>query len=200
WDFEKIYDLKSGFCSFVVSNAGSQVRNKFFSQLNQLKSVASGGRHLNNVGGPVENKMKFLDQYRFNIAFENALHPGYTTEKIVEAMAAQTIPIYYGHDSIDLEFNKASFFNYADYSNEKELMEDVLNHENSRNLYLEKLSQPWFIQDTPNQYFDDNRLRYFFREVVLRSEKRPIGKRKFVSDVLYPGLQMLRRLKEKLKK
>ena len=42
-------------------------------------------------------KLEFLRPYKFNLAFENASVPGYTTEKIVDAMQARAMPIYWGN-------------------------------------------------------------------------------------------------------
>ena len=61
----------------------------FFQRLSRRKRVDSGGRAFNNIGGPIPAgspaKLDFLRAYKFNLAFENASLPGYTTEKIVEA-------------------------------------------------------------------------------------------------------------------
>ena len=69
----------------------------FFVKLSKYKQVDSGGRTLNNIGGPVEDKMEFIKDYRFVISFENAEYPGYTTEKIIQPMFVDSIPIYWGN-------------------------------------------------------------------------------------------------------
>jgi len=56
-------------------------------------------RAFNNIGyqipgGPL-GKIQFLKQYKFNIAFENASLPGYTTEKVRRGDAARCLPIYW---------------------------------------------------------------------------------------------------------
>lgn len=45
---------------------------------------------------PLEDKQGLLSQYLFNICPENIWSPGYCTEKIVDALAAGAIPIYWG--------------------------------------------------------------------------------------------------------
>lgn len=45
---------------------------------------------------PVEDKISVLNKYKFNFCFENVRYPGYITEKIFDAMVANTIPIYWG--------------------------------------------------------------------------------------------------------
>ncbi len=58
-DPEKIAASKSGFCAFVVSNRYSEKRLDFFKKLSEYRKVDSGGKVLNNVGGPVPNKIDF---------------------------------------------------------------------------------------------------------------------------------------------
>ena len=117
---------REGFCSFVYSNDNaSPERNLFFDRLSAYKSVASGGRFRNNTGGPVADKQAFLRQYRFSIAFENCSHPGYTTEKIVQAFAAGAIPIYWGDPRIAETFNRAAFVNCHDYGSWDEVVQAV---------------------------------------------------------------------------
>lgn len=98
--------LNRKFCSFVVSNAKSchPLRRLFFERLCKYKRVDSGGRWLNNIGGAVKDKIAFCRDYKFNICFENSSHPGYVTEKIMHAYAAQTVPIYFGAPDVEKDF------------------------------------------------------------------------------------------------
>ena len=45
-------------------------------------------------------KIEFLRAYKFVIAFENGLSPGYNTEKLTHAMEADSMPIYWGDPEI----------------------------------------------------------------------------------------------------
>jgi hypothetical protein len=111
---------KRKFCNFVVSNNGCQERNQFYTELSKYKKVDSGGRFANNIGYAVDNKVKFQSEYKFSIAFENNAyrpqHPGYTTEKIMEPMTVNSIPIYWGNPEIGKEFNTKSFINVYDFN------------------------------------------------------------------------------------
>lgn len=103
---------KTEFCSFVYSNGkASQIRQIFFEMLSKYKQVNSGGQYLNNVGSPISNKLEFQLKHKFAIAFENTSTPGYTTEKIVHAFSANTVPIYWGNPLIGKEFNESAFVN-----------------------------------------------------------------------------------------
>ena len=73
---DKIIAENRKFCSFVNSNAKAKERINLFDKLSEYKLVHSGGKVRNNVGGRVPDKVKFISDYKFNIAFENASHPG----------------------------------------------------------------------------------------------------------------------------
>jgi hypothetical protein len=108
---------KRKFCCLVVSNGKSKHRINVFKFLQNLEQIDSGGRYLNNVGGPVEDKLKFIEDYKFVISFENSKHPGYTTEKILEPMLVNSIPIYWGNPVVRLDFNPNSFIDSSDFKN-----------------------------------------------------------------------------------
>jgi hypothetical protein len=139
---------KRKFCNFVVSNNGCQERNSFFSELSKYKKVDSGGKFANNIGNPVDNKVKFQSDYKFSIAFENNAyrpqHPGYTTEKIMEPMTVNSVPIYWGNPEISKEFNTKSFINVYDFDSVDSVINYIEYLDNNDKKYLELLNQPWF--------------------------------------------------------
>jgi hypothetical protein len=139
---------KRKFCNFVVSNNGCQERNTFYTELSKYKKVDSGGRFANNIGYAVDNKVKFQSEYKFSIAFENNAyrpqHPGYTTEKIMEPMTVNSIPIYWGNPEISKEFNTKSFINFYDFDSIDSVINYIEYLDNNDKKYLELLNQPWF--------------------------------------------------------
>jgi hypothetical protein len=183
-DPAKILARKTKFCSFVVGNQHprkNKNRADFFQRLSRYKRVDSGGRFLNNIGGPVPGgtagKVQFLRDYKFNIAFENAAIPGYTTEKLFEAMQARTLGIYWGNPLVNREFNPRSFLNYPDFPNEEALVEKIIELDRDDAKYLEYLRQPYFHEDRPNEFFDRERLLSFF-EKVFTQPIQPVSQRR----------------------
>lgn len=142
---EKLLDRK--FCSFIVSNGACEIRNNFMQKLSKYKKVDSGGRFMNNVGYSVDNKVEWIKGYKFNIAFENNAyrpqHIGYTTEKIMEPMTVNTIPIYWGNPRIDLEFNTKSFINYPEFSTEEDMIDFIIEMDKNDDKYMDMMKQPW---------------------------------------------------------
>lgn len=135
-----------GFCSFVVSNGeGNPMRRKIFETLSKYKQVDSGGRWMNNVGGPVLDKLEFERKHKFSICFENSSHIGYTTEKIVEAFAAQTVPIYWGDPYVTKVFNKDSFINVMDYKCLDDLIDTIVEIDKDKDFYIKMLKTPALI-------------------------------------------------------
>lgn len=168
-DLEK----KEGFCNFVVSNCFAfDIRKDFFELLSKYKHVASGGRFRNNVGGPVKDKLEFQSHYKFSIAFENCSYAGYTTEKIMEAFAAGTIPIYYGDPDVAKDFNPKAFINAHDYNSFDEVIERVKEIDNNDDLYLEMMNEPII---NPNVEMGDLKefLYGIFDQELSQARRRP---------------------------
>ena len=149
---KKVIDGKMSnrkFCNFVASNGNCQERNNFVTELSKYKKVDSGGRWMNNIGYAVDDKRKFQSDYKFSIAFENNAyrpqHPGYTTEKIMEPMTVNSIPLYWGNPIIYREFNIKSFVNFYDFGSQKDMIDYIIELDKNDDKYLDTLNQPWFI-------------------------------------------------------
>lgn len=169
--------LNRKFCSFVVSNASGAApeRERFFHLLSEYKPVDSGGRFKNNVGGPVVDKNKFVSNYKFNIAFENSMRDGYTTEKIMEPMIVNSLPIYWGNKQVGLDFNLGSFIDASDYPSLEALVERVIQLDTNDEEYLSILSKPWL---NPDNYLDwRERILAFFVGIIdkPKEEQRYLG-------------------------
>jgi len=122
-NLESILAQKTKFCNFIYSNP-VPFREKFCQQLSKYKPIDCPGKSLNNmpsidVAMPDisiwERKRKFLSPYKFTIAFENYSYPGYNTEKLLDPMMVNSLPIYLGNPQIDRHFNPKSFINAHEY-------------------------------------------------------------------------------------
>jgi hypothetical protein len=72
------------------------------------------------------SKIPVLRNYRFTIAFENEEHPGYTTEKILHAWAADSVPIYWGNPLLTVDFPPDSYLSLHEAGSVSRLVEQVL--------------------------------------------------------------------------
>lgn len=168
----KIWNNKSKFCCMVVSNPNAAKRLNFYKKLSQFVEVDSGGKVLNNVGGPVMDKMNFIKDYKFVIAFENELQDGYTTEKIIEPIFVDSIPIYWGNKNVGKDFNTKRFINYHDFDTETDLIDRLLEIDKNPNLAIDILCQPIFSNERPS--FKKERQEVFeIIDGIIKSEKKP---------------------------
>lgn len=167
---EKEY-LDRKFCSFVVSNdAGNPIRREVFEKLCEYKLVDSGGRWMNNVGGPVADKISFELKHKFSICFENSSHSGYCTEKIIEAFAARTVPIYWGDPDIERVFNPDAFINVNKCQSLNELADMVQQIDNDDDINLKMLKTPALLNDKFEYKFQFDEIAKFLSHIVKQSK------------------------------
>lgn len=150
---------KHHFCNFTYSK-GIPNRVEFFQKLCEYKFVQSTGSVMNNTGYRMRSKTKELKSYKFTIAFENSIQPGYVTEKLLDPLVAGSVPIYWGDESILGDFNKKSFIYANDYATLNDLVEYVKEVDNNDELYYSYLSEPIFGEhqekalNEPKRVFD----------------------------------------------
>jgi hypothetical protein len=110
---------------FMLTYRSGQSRRKKFAcafvgnpepfRLKAIKEIAKLGNvdcYGTAYGKPVKDKMSILNEYQFNICFENDLYPGYVTEKVIESWVGGAIPIWWGLDSMEY-LNTDAIFNFA---------------------------------------------------------------------------------------
>ncbi|KAA6345059.1 hypothetical protein EZS27_007360 [termite gut metagenome] len=152
------------FCNFVYSNGkeSDPLRELFFHELSRYKKVDSGGRYLNNIGRAVIDKLDFIKEYKFTIAMENSSLSGYTTEKIIDSMRVNSIPVYYGDPNIAVDFNLNAIIHVKDKHSIKQAIEEVIYLDND-DTYTTKLAQPWFSREHIKDYYDRKLYSFFDR-------------------------------------
>lgn len=170
-DADKIFEEKTKFCNFVYSNIHCKKRNVFFEQLSKYKKVDSGGKVFNNLGYNVGDKLEFIKQYKFTIAFENSSYPGYTTEKIIQPFVADSVPIYWGNPVVHRDFNRKAFINVHDFKNFDKVIEHIIEVDNNDELYKEYLRQPKFNDGVFPPSFTEEYILDFFSKIFSSNTK-----------------------------
>lgn len=185
------------FCNFVVSSGSGKgdIRAKIFDMLSQYKRVDSGGRYKNNLPDrqPIQDKYEFQKNYKFSLAMENSKVSGYTTEKIIEAWAAGTIPIYWGNPDIVKEFNPASFIIITD---DEDWLDKVKEIDQSDDLYEKMCKEPIYL---PGQEPDLEALEKFLLTILGKNCEEQIvrGSAKSIFGRMYEyRMQQMARLNE----
>ncbi|MGF1450151.1 MAG: glycosyltransferase family 10 domain-containing protein [Opitutales bacterium] len=178
---EVVLAAKDRFCAFFTGYANAKVQHRidFFNTLTRRKSVDSCGKAMNTIGGPVPfalgAKLDFLRRYKFTIAFENKQLPGYITEKIIEPMAARSVPIYWGDPRVVEEFNPASFINANDFESYEALADYIIEVDRDDARYRQYLEAPFFAGNRLNRFFEPDYLLEFFEEVIAQARQRAKG-------------------------
>ncbi len=122
WNTAEILASKTKFCNFLYSHP-VPYREEFFKQLSKYKKVDAPGKSMNNMRSPDDSlkgdkwavKRQFLTPYKFSVAFENYVYPGYQTEKLYDAMRSKSLPVYCGDPNVGEIFNTKSFLNTTDF-------------------------------------------------------------------------------------
>lgn len=196
------------FCVYIAANE-TLLRAKAFEIINKVEPVTAPGKSKNNAA-PIghtsslesrldpdwqQDKIEYMRRFKFALVFENHDYPGYTTEKISDAMVAGCIPIYWGNPSIQCEFNLKSFYNLTPYVDRivgklpdslksktdrisrklvhlaknrglKEGITNFLHEQSDDDLLFEKFKQPWLNQQQLNDWFDFSRYENRLYEIV----------------------------------
>lgn len=153
WNARDAIRAKTGFCSFMASNPRAPERNRCFRLLHRAIPIDSGGKHFNTTGERVRDKHAFLSARRFNLCFENTSSAGYTTEKLIDAYLARTIPIYWGNPRVGEEFNRKSMIYAGDFPSIDALAQHVLEIATDDARCAEILAQPPLLGNTVGPIF-----------------------------------------------
>lgn len=157
---------KTGFCAFVASNTeGDPARQRIVELLNAYKPVAMGGRWMNNVGGPVADKLAFQARHKFAIAFENSSTPGYLTEKLPQAFTSQAVPIYWGDSEAARDFNPEAFIDCHACGSLEAAVARVKQIDQDDVFYRRMLEAPVFREGREPEYLREDRIRAFLYHI-----------------------------------
>jgi hypothetical protein len=181
----------------VVSNPRNKLREKVFRMLSAYKTVDSGGRWLNNVGGAVSDKNQFLMDYKFCLCFENTYHDGYTTEKLLEAKLFGCIPIYWGNRRVGDDFNKKAFISLHDYSSISEMIYDIARIDADDNLFNTIRSEP-LLNNNEYTIYSNKAIFNAWLYSVVESENNYFFHNKLLARIFYLTSDFSKKIENKL--
>lgn len=179
---------KTGFCNFIYSNPTAHPRrDQLFHLLSSYKRVDSLGPHLNNCDNRTTREdadwrrqsVEMKSKYKFSIACENAVYPGYVSEKILSSFQAHTMPIYFGDPTIAEEFNPNAFIN-ANGMTDEEVLAAVRHVDEDDGLWKSMVAEPPMTEaQTQKSQIDDVAYRDFWNRVfgmdVVDAKRAPVG-------------------------
>lgn len=152
---------KSKFCAFMYSHDVPH-RVRLFDTIAKYKRVDALGKSRKNTHTPqsrsstwyIDDAINRYKPYKFVIACENTVQNGYVTEKIITAMLAGCIPIYFGAPDIARRgFNPKSFINVQSFPSFQHAVEFVKKIDDDPVLYRQMLDEPWFVNNTLPEFY-----------------------------------------------
>lgn len=142
WNPEEIYS-RENFCSIIIGNPVSN-RIEITQKLSEYSPVHGYGRVF---GKPYNGcKIELLQNYRWNICFENSIFEGYVTEKLLEAKVAGCVPIYYGPKTVSCDFNSSAFLNY-NFIEKEDLFKLIKFYDKNKKSFSVLSSEPLFHKE-----------------------------------------------------
>lgn len=173
-DRRAILAEKTKFCAFM-HRKDVTLRNQFVQKLSRYRPVECAGRCLRNVDlqVPAEQKVAYLRPFKFVMAFENEASPGYVTEKLVDAMLARGVGLYYGAPDVGQDFHKGAFLDLADFPDEEAMIERIIELDQDADQYQALQAEPYFAGDRVPPHLQLERAIEFFHR-VLRDCGRPV--------------------------
>lgn len=180
---EETFRQKNKFCCFLSGHdSAKNERSELLSFFSKYKKIDSLGTWMTNVPeeeivyyGP--EKMKCFENYKFSLVIESFQYPGFVTEKILDALAGHTIPIYLGDPLVGGIFNKKAFIDINDYDNLEDVLKKVRELDEDDVAYLQMLLEPPFA--APNYYTSllndyENFLKSIFEQNPADAFRRPL--------------------------
>lgn len=146
---------KDKFCC-IMFNKPSPHRLETIDLLSRYKKVDVYGSIYNNVGYGEDTKLEVISQYRFNICYENSIHPGYYTEKPLHAKIAGCIPVYWSDEKMSNDFNNKAFINLRDFNDDiSKMVQYIISIDEDESSYTKLKSEKLFSKNqNPNQVFN----------------------------------------------
>ena len=176
-DIEAIFRQKTKFCAFMHRKE-VPFRDSFVHHLSYYRPVECAGECLRNVPTivPEQKKVEYLKSFKFVMAFENESAPGYVTEKLVDAMLARGVGLYWGAPDVHLDFHPPSFLNLADFDTPVDMVQRIVELDRDDEQYKDLLRQAYFRGNQLPRQFQIETIRAFFREMLRDvGTRRPPG-------------------------
>jgi alpha(1,3/1,4) fucosyltransferase len=172
------YHERTRFCGFVNSNPLCETRNNFFHELSKYKQVDSAGPLYNNIGrvlprgeDGIIHKINFLKECKFTICYENGSHPGYVTEKALEAWYAGSVPLYWGSPTVALDFNPNAMLSWHDVLNQDVFIRQIEAYDKDDALYNRVMEEPLFANKVEPPCMSPGRFVGWFRDHVYKGSR-----------------------------
>ena len=107
WLTDKKIHVKNKLISIIASNKNNTVGHKFRHKI--IEKYKNNIEIFGSVYKKIETKDEGIITFMFSFCIENSKYDTYYTEKVTDAIACGTVPIYWGTDKIKNIFNPKGF-------------------------------------------------------------------------------------------
>ena len=130
---------KTKFCAMVAGNPEG-LRINLYNSISEYKQVDGYGNMFNR---PLrKSKFDLLKDYKFSLCPENSIYDGYVTEKLLDAYAGGTLPLYSGTLSVKRDFNEYAFLNYQRLPDMNHYVDSIEGFDTADQLYKTYYEMP----------------------------------------------------------
>jgi len=149
---------KTKFCCLLTNNDTAfkgigYPRFLEFSHAHNLVTESRGNAFRNmppigDNGYDEKSKLEYIQDFKFNLCYDNSENRGWITEKMIHPMSVGVIPIYWGAVDAAEEFNEEAFIHVRQFDNLDKLHEKVLEIHNNDDMFYSIQTQPIFPNNT----------------------------------------------------
>ena len=162
---KQINNSRENFCAYMYSY-DLEYRVELFNFISKYKSVDALGKSCSYIKEDdryvYNNEITYNDiavrkysRYKFVLALENGISDGYITEKLINPIIANSIPIYAGPKDVFDIINPKRIIYVYNYSNYEELLNYIKEVDNNDDLYNSIILEEVFIGDLNWNNFED---------------------------------------------
>jgi alpha(1,3/1,4) fucosyltransferase len=116
--------------------------------------------------GTIPNKNAVMRQYKFAVVYENAVFPGYVSEKIFDAFFAGCVPIYLGAPDVTDSIPAETFVDRRKFRNHEELYQFLTSMSEKDYLGYIRAIEDFVRGDRIQVFGAENMVRIYLKEIV----------------------------------
>jgi len=136
--------IKNKFCAMIAGNPEG-LRVNLYNSISAYKQIDGYGLMFGN--SLRKSKFAVLPEYKFCLCPENSVYDGYVTEKLIDAYAGLTVPLYSGDLSVGKDFNIKAFLNYQDFMDLEIFIGYIERWNEQLELYKDMYEQPLLFKE-----------------------------------------------------
>lgn len=134
----------------IISNTKGNERIQFLNELEKHFNICYAGVYKNNTKNPLKHPyntkeyFNFISQFKFVITMENSREDTYITEKLINGIMSNTIPVYWGSERVTDYINYKRFIDLDDVKNSVKIIQRMKNIKQNNKEWLRIVNENIF--------------------------------------------------------